>query len=112
MTFVIMRKATLQDQLRQMVRAEFKSALQEALEGDGTGDNRGLYGEYDSLHSRIRALQLEIKRMQGRIDVFKDILAQVSSKIDEIKAKGEGVPMDVFEGLLADLKAVLAKLNG
>jgi hypothetical protein len=106
MTFVIMRKTTLQQQIETAVNQAFKAWTQ----GDGTGDDRGLYGEFDSLHSRIRALQLETKRMQGRIDVFKDILAQVSAKIDELKAKGEGVPVDVFNGLIDDLKAVLAKL--
>jgi hypothetical protein len=107
MTFVIMRKTTLQQQIETAVNQAFKTWVA----GDGTGDDRGLCGEFDSLHSRIRSLQLETKKMQSKIDAFRDLIAQVSAKVDELKAKGEGIPVDVFAQLTDDLKAVLAKLG-
>jgi hypothetical protein len=111
MTFVILRKQTLQDQIRDVIRKEVRAAFLAALQGDGTGDDRGVLGEFDSLHSRIRSLQLEIRKMQTRIDAFRELIAALDRKVDEWKARPEGVPVAEFDALADQLRAVLAKFG-
>lgn len=98
--------------LQTLIAAVVKSQMQNALWG-WTGDPEvpGLYREFDSLHSRIRALQLQVNQMQSRIDDFRALIAALGAKIDEWKARPEGVPVETFDALADELRAVLAKFG-
>jgi hypothetical protein len=103
-----------------MSEAKFKKFLTAAVDaevkkllwgwGDDDPETPGLYREFDSLHARINALAIRIDNMQDKIDAFKALLAAVDAKVDEWKAKPAGVPVEVFDALAEQLKAILAKL--
>lgn len=105
-------KARLQD-LRPLIAAEVKSQMQNLLWG-WTGDTEtpGLYREFDSLHSRLRALQLQVDKMQTRLDDAAALIAAISAKVDELKARPEGVPVEAFDAFVGQLRDLLAKLGG
>lgn len=103
-------KARMQD-LRPLMAADVKSQMQNLLWGWSEVEMPGLYREFDSVHSRIRALQLQVNEMQTRIDDANALVAAIAAKIDELKARPEGVPVDVFDGFVAQLRDLLAKLG-
>ena len=94
-----------------LIDAAVKKQNQNMLWGWGESETPGLYREFDSLHSKIRALQLQVNAMQSRIDDFKALIAALDAKVDEWKNKPAGVPVDVFDDLAAKLREVLAKFG-
>lgn len=97
--------------LQSLITAAVKSQMQNLLWGwAGEKEIPGLYREFDSLHSRIRALQLQVNQMQSRIDDFAALLRALDAKVDALKAN-QGVPVEQFDALAEQLRAILAKLG-
>ncbi len=97
--------------LQALIASAVKSQMQNALWGwNGDPEVPGLYREFDSLHSRIRALQLQVNKMQSRIDDFAALLRDLDAKVDALKANA-GIPVEQFDALADQLRAILAKLG-
>lgn len=98
--------------LQSLITTAVKSQMQNLLWGwEGGTEVPGLYREFDSIHSRIRSLQLQVDKMQTRIDDANALIAAIAAKVDELKARPEGVPVEVFDGFVAQLRDLLAKLG-
>jgi uncharacterized coiled-coil DUF342 family protein len=98
--------------LQSLVATAVKTQMQNLLWGwDGETEIPGLYREFDSVHARINSLERKVNEMQSRIDDFRALIAALGAKIDEWKARPEGIPVETFDALADELRAVLAKFG-